>query len=296
MFSTDTGTISTAAGIGCIEPSTNSYPSKSQLYDSPDKDWHGVGASADLMTLIAPSKSEEKLYISRDGGDIWNILNDNIGEECVQVICNVDCSEVLVSTDGNTGNIMKSIDGGITFNTITSADNIGNKDFRGMVANDDFSKIVVTVHNSFVYHTTDGGANWAQFGSTISKTWDQIASNPEMTKFAVAQRNDVDATQATILGAIWYTLDYGISWHMFKNAGRKDWMGVAASPDYTQFIASDAGNGDLYNSIDSGDTWNILQAKPGISDSFTYVYWTTDLSRVIVGSCLYCLYSLYCVE
>jgi len=140
-------------------------------------DWAVIAASADAQTIIAGSWDEGKLYMTKNGGTSWTLLNPIIGASGVwrSAAVSADGQKLIAAVRG--GRAYMSTDGGDTWTETRPAGDV-NKSWYKIVANSDFSTILASDRDR-LYLSSDGGDTWAETrpAGDVSYNWYTIDSS-----------------------------------------------------------------------------------------------------------------------
>jgi len=98
------------SGVCLIVPA-GFYPTASITYSSSNRYWDDIAVSADFMKLVACNRGYY-FRLSTDGGLSWIDLTGSGQRPWETITANDDLSKIAAATDGNSGRIWLSIDGG----------------------------------------------------------------------------------------------------------------------------------------------------------------------------------------
>ncbi len=224
--------------------------------------------AADLSVLYAGTEPGE-IYKSIDGGMSWFSVTRNYFFNGVEAIC-VDPTDADVVYASNGWNLMKSADGGETWDAVLTQTSLWVKEILVLPSNPD---VVLLAANTGLYRSADAGNNWTQISS--NKAWD-IKAKPgsDSTVFAlqsnaVLRRSEFWISQDQ--GATWTLSDNG--WYSSTDPARSD-IGsrlavTPADPNRVYaYLIGEAKAGDLgfigvYRSDDGGESWTLPNGPPG---------------------------------
>ena len=174
-------------------------------------------------------------------------------------------NEKIVWASGTGGTVIKTVDGGKTWNvmTVPGAEKL---DFRDVEAFDSNTAYILSIGNgdaSRIYKTTDGGATWkSQFTNTNEKAFfDAIACWDKNN--CIAMSDPVDGHYVLIS-----TVDGGTSWKPIVSnnmpAAKDGEAAFAASgtclyiaPGGVVFLVSGGNDARVFRSADRGKTWTV---------------------------------------
>ncbi|MBT3621346.1 MAG: T9SS type A sorting domain-containing protein [Flavobacteriales bacterium] len=213
------------------------------------------------------------LWKSIDGGSNWTTNTDNlpvIGVSHIAVDPNNNQIMYIVTGDADASDtysigILKSIDGGTTWNTTGLSYTVDQeKTVNKVIINPNFTDSLYAVTNSNILISTDAGANWATTGSL--GRWRDIEFKPNNPSVVYA------AKQSSGGSNIYRTTDGGANWSVINNgvatSGKYRPL-IAVTPNnpnviYALYSASDHGFHGLYKSSDAGDNWVLQSNSPNI--------------------------------
>lgn len=223
----------------------------------------------DIIWIGSPAGG---LWKSTDGGSNWSTSTDNlpvIGVSSIAIDPTNSQNMLIVTGDAHASDtysigILKSTDGGNTWNTTSLSYNISQeKTINKVIINPNNPDSAYAVTNSNIMISTDGGANWSIVGPV--GRWRDIEfkpNNPSVLYAAKQSSGGSNIYRSTDGGANWVIIDSGIT-------GNRHRPLIAVTPDnpnvvYALFSASDYGFHGLYKSSDSGDNWVLQSNSPNI--------------------------------
>ena len=218
------------------------------------------------------------LWKSVDGGSNWTTNTDDlpvIGVSHIAIDPNNNQIMYIVTGDADATDtysigILKSIDGGLTWNTTGLSYTVDQqKTVNKVIINPNFTDSLYAVTNQNILISADAGATWQTTGAL--GRWRDIEFKPYNASVAYA------AKQSGGSSTIYRTTDGGANWNLITNglSGSRYRPLLAVTPAnpeviYALFSESDYSFHGLYKSTDSGDNW-LLQ-----SDSPNIFGWDTD--------------------
>lgn len=185
-------------------------------------------------------------------------------------------SEKVVWASGTGGTVIRTIDGGKTWNVMT-VPGAKQLDFRDVEAFGSETAYVLSIgndRNSRIFKTLDGGATWKQqfMSMNILTFYDAIACWDEMNCIAMS-----DPVHGKFL--LTGTTDGGTSWKQIDNAemppATMSESAFAASGTCLiahgkdgLFLVTGGGNSRVFRSVDRGRTWTVVatplvKGRPG---------------------------------
>ena len=212
------------------------------------------------------------LWKSVDNGANWSTNTDDlpvIGVSHIAIDPNNNQIMYIVTgdayaTDTYSIGVLKSIDGGSTWNTtgisyIVSDEKTVNK----VIINPNFTDSLYAVTNTNILISSDAGSSW-QIVGPIGR-WRDIEFKPNNPNVVYA------AKQSNGASSVYRSIDGGVTWNEIDNGigGSRYRPLIAVTPEnpnviYALFTASDYSFHGLYKSSDAGDTWVLQSNSPNI--------------------------------
>ena len=230
----------------------------------------------DIIWIGSPAGG---MWKTTDGGSNWTTATDNLPVIGVSHIA-IDPTDTQVmyivtgdadASDTYSIGILKSIDGGINWNTTGLSYNVTQeKRVNKVIINPNYTDSVYAVTNSAILLSSDGGSTFNAVG--IIGRWRDIEFKPGNPSTVYA------AKQSSGGSDIYRSTDGGANWNIINNGAAinaKFRPLIAVTPDnpeviYALYSAGDYSFHGLYKSSDGGDNW-VLQ-----SDSPNILAWETD--------------------
>lgn len=193
------------------------------------------------------------ILFSSDSGNTWSRQGLNSQPLLGLIVTDIwAVDEENVWAVGSNNTILKTNDGGLTWNKIQSPVTNQNIEFMSIsVVNE--TNIWLSGSNGVVVNSTDNGNTWTLFDTTffhsggIQGSW---AISPQKV-YAVGGYGS-----GTERGFIGFTLDGGTTWDSVvpaDNYNKNEWIGVTASGNT---IVIYGGKSHYMVSFDNGTTWN----------------------------------------
>lgn len=220
------------------------------------------------------------LYVGSAGGGIWKSVNDGatwtpksdaIGAMGVSsILVNPQNTNIIyIATGDGDGSdnysvgVLKSLDGGDTWNTTGLNWSQSNARLIRKLVFDPFNANVILAVGSYgIHRSIDAGATWSRTSSAGSfYDMEYTVDNGVATFFAVLSNNVFKST------------DNGVTWvsvKTFNDTNRLALATSAASANYVYILASLSSNSGLqgiHRSTDNGVTWNLQTATPNLLNS-----------------------------
>ena len=215
------------------------------------------------------------LWKSVDGGSNWTTNTDNIpvlGVSHIAIDPNNSQTMYIVTGDANATDtysvgILKSTDGGVTWNTTGLSYAIDQeKTVNKVIINPIFTDSLYAVTNTNIMISADGGNAWSATGA-IGR-WRDIEFKPNNRNILYAAKQSSGGSnvyRSTDGGANWSVINNGIN----SSNGTRYRPLIAVTPDnpeaiYALYSASDYSFHGLYKSSDAGDSWVMQSSTPNI--------------------------------
>ena len=223
----------------------------------------------DIIWIGSPAGG---LWKSIDGGSNWTTNTDGlpvIGISHIAIDPNNNQIMYIVTGDANATDtysigILKSTNGGITWNTTGLSYTVNQeKTVNKIIINPNYTDSLYSVTNSNIMISADAGATW-QTVAPIGR-WRDIEFKPgtPSTIYAAKQSSGgSNVYRSTDGGANWSVINSGITGSRYRPL-------IAVTPKnpeviYALFSASDYSFHGLYKSSDAGDTWVMQSDSPNI--------------------------------
>lgn len=222
---------------------------------------------ANIIYVGAPSGG---LWKTTDGGSTWVALTDNLAAIGVTDIV-IDYSNPNIiyiatgdgdATDTYSIGILKSIDGGLTFNTTGMIHTVQQrKSINKLIINPLRPNTLFAATSNGIYRTYDGGISWK-------------FTTGDYTKDINYKPGDTTIMYAVTKTNFYKSVNSGASFQLkslsFSATTSRLNIGVsAANPSYVYLIAgksADQGFNGLYRSTDAGETFSVRSTTPNIFD------------------------------
>ncbi|GAB5556100.1 MAG: hypothetical protein SchgKO_03130 [Schleiferiaceae bacterium] len=222
----------------------------------------------DTVYVGAPSGGFWRSY---DEGATWETTSDdlvNIGVSAIAIHpTNPDI--IYIGTgdrdagDTYTFGVLKSVDGGDTWNTTGLSLNVTQTTRIGaLVINENDPNIVVAATRFGIQRTTDGGATWT---STQGGGFHSVKANPRNPDvlYAATSTGVAKVYKSTDAGASWFQLTSGLP----TSGVRRAEIGITrhdTSFVYVLYGANNNGYYGIYRSIDGGATFTQRSNSPNL--------------------------------
>lgn len=228
---------------------------------------------ANTIYVGAPSGG---FWKTTTGGNSWATTTDQLASIGVSdiVIDNINPEIIYIATGDGDGastyssGILKSTDGGTTWNTTGSSHNITDHvTYRKLIQNPENNNILIAASNNGVYKTTDAGASWSLVTQGVCKDVCFKPGNPSVVYVAEQQQILKSTDSGNSFSPIANSIDYG-------SVSRIALAVTPANPEiiYALCSGNDGGFYGVYKSTNSGSTW--LPATTSLNGNL--LGWTSD--------------------
>ena len=217
-------------------------------------DNNAVLGVSDAVVIAGTTAAADTIYIAtgdRDGGSMWHLGSGNW-------------------SDNNSIGVLKSTDGGTTWNTTgLSFSASEKKSVWRLLMDPNNHNVVYAATSDGLYKTTDGGANWTQISGYLLK---DIEFKPGNTSVMYG---------GNTTGYIYRSTDGGQNWstiiNEYSNSGRR--VNLAVTEDDATYVYaimsySNGGLFGIYRSTDSGASYT--KVYDGTAANHNLLGWKTD--------------------
>jgi photosystem II stability/assembly factor-like uncharacterized protein len=207
-------------------------------------------------------------YKSENGGDSWRRLTVELAEDCGSIIPRVT-TMIIDPEDSQTvyagieiDGMRVSNDGGKSWRSVS--DGLSSQDVHGLTVVPGDPKTIVAATNNDVCITSDL-VSWAPLGVKTHFPWPycrNVLHRPASSdRVYIAAGNGPPGDQ----GGLFYTSDLGKSWERADFGGNSNstiWA-VVQNPAVSDWIVAYSVSGQVFRSIDNGESWNKLSREFG---------------------------------
>lgn len=204
-----------------------------------------------------------------NGGTTWTTTTDNIGALGISGIAVVPSTPNTIyiatgdgdATDNWSIGVLKSIDGGNTWNTTgLNWANSFNKVIRRIIIDPDDENNLLVASSDGIYRSTDAGATWSQ---KQTGNFFDIEANPNAS---------TSIFYASTGNTIYKSTNNGNSWTNIQTISGSNRIALAVTPANNTVVyalsslSSNSGFNGLYKSTNSGDSYAVQSTTPNILD------------------------------
>ena len=210
------------------------------------------------------------LWKTTDGGTGWSTTFDNsvvLGVSSIIIQpSNPDIMYIATgdgdASDTNSTGVLKSTDGGVTWQTTGLNWNVTQgRRIRKILMDPNDENIILAATSNGLYRTTNSGTSWSQL---VTGNFFDVEANPDPTtnRFYVASSNK-----------IYLSTNNGANWSEIITISSNNRIALAVSPGNNSYVyalcsnSSNNGFNGLYKSGDSGDSYTLVSSTPNILNS-----------------------------
>ncbi|MDD5140787.1 MAG: hypothetical protein PHY43_11070 [Verrucomicrobiales bacterium] len=234
---------------------------------APVLNWAAIASSSDGTKMVAAANTAgTTLNLSSDSGKTWS-ASSSVSAAWQAVASSADGVKLVAARNNNA--LYTSTNSGSAWVVNASAP---SANWSSLASSADGVRLVGVVNGGRIYVSADSGANWTLQSSAPSTSWFSVASSANGSNLV-----------AVVTGAGIYT-NSGSTWAA-TSAPNKNWVSVASSADGSKLAAvekTDANNGSIYTSINSGSTWTQQTNAP--SKPWAAIASSSDGSKLVAAS------------
>lgn len=265
---------------------------RSSSVQMPISNWESVGpfthtntgswssGQGRVNTVLVDPSNANTVYIgtpaggiwkSTNAGDAWTPLSDNLPQIGVSGIA-VDYSNsnvIYIATgdcdaaDSYSVGVMKSTDGGLTWNTTGLVFNDTSSFAGDIIIHPTNSNMLWVATSDGIYRTTNGGTTWTQVQSgDFSQGRIRLKPGTPSTVYAVSRDRFYRSTNS---GANFTAITAGLPF----NSGRLLLDVTPANPEYIYILSATVGSAfqGVYRSTNGGTNWTETSGNTNIFES-----------------------------
>jgi photosystem II stability/assembly factor-like uncharacterized protein len=207
------------------------------------------------------------LWKTSDGGSSWSSTFDNnvvLGVSSIIIQPSNPNIMYIATGDGdasdtNSTGVLKSTDGGVTWQTTGLNWNVTQgRRIRKILMDPDDENMILAATSNGLYRTTNAGTSWSQL---VTGNFFDVEANPDPTtnRFYAASNNK-----------IYLSTNNGANWTEIITISTNNRIALGVSPannSYVYALCSNSGDSSfngLYKSTDSGNSYNLVSSTPNI--------------------------------
>lgn len=228
-----------------------------------------IKTATNNVNIIYVGTAAGGLWKSTDGGVTYNTTTDLLPSLGVAdiAVSPTNSNVIYIATgdkdagDTHSTGVMKSTDGGATFNTtgLTWSTSLSRRIYRLLIDPTNANKMLVA-SSVGIYRSLDAGVTWSLSSGTYVYDMEYKPGDPN-TVYAVTATSLLKSTDAGVT----FT---GVAIAATMNTNRLSLAVTAANPAYVYVLGSSNSNafGGLYRSTNSGATFSTMSTSPNIFD------------------------------
>lgn len=228
---------------------------------------NAIGFHPSNSQIIYAGASGGGLWKTTNGGSTWSTNTDNLASLGISaiVVDPVNPNIVYIATgdcdggDNYSVGVLKSTDGGTTFNTTGLNWSVfPNRLIRGMVMDPNDNNTLVATTSDGIYRTTDAGATWTQ---EQTGSFYDVEARPDAT---------TDYYYASTANSIFRSVDKGDTWTSVQtiNGSNRIALAVTAADNTVVYAlsskSSNNGFNGLFRSANSGGSYTSMSTTPNL--------------------------------
>ncbi len=244
--------------------------------EGPDFTLGGYAGNGRINSIAFDPTNTNIIYAGAAGGGLWKSVNNGVSwTTTTDGLASIGVSGIAVhptnpnivyiatgdgdGSDNYSVGVLKSVDGGTTFNTTgLNWSTSNNRVIRRIIMDKDNPEILVAATSNGIYRTTNGAA-----------TWNQVQTGDF---FDVEAKPGTGATvyYASRSTQIYRSTDDGLSWTLAYTISGSNRISLAvtdANPAYLYVLSSlssDSGFKGVYRSSDSGVNFSLRSSTPNL--------------------------------
>lgn len=183
---------------------------------------------------------------------------------------------------GNMG-VMKSVDGGATYEQIFTGLQGETVDFHSMTVSAADADILFGAFQGSLYRSTDGGENW-DFATAEGLPAQGFCWGVPCLH---ADPHDPNRIYAGTPGGLMRSDDQGERWTEVTGGTAGAVVSVAVAPDDAQLLIAHTQHYGVARSVDAGETWESINTGLDLADGeavFQFVFDPEDANRVFLAT------------
>ena len=210
--------------------------------------------------------AEGGLFTTSDKGNNWTVKagTENLTGSCASICIDYTNDQTILLGTGdanyysNGSGILKSTDGGSTFNTT----NLTNALVVHILQNPLNSSEFIAATNKGIYKSSNGGSTWTS-KTVTSLQFVDLRMNPgtnSQTLYACTKDNNARLFKSIDFGSTWTELLPGFTYPTTYTTGGAR-IGLTVADTNVVYFEMIGGGGMIYKSNDGGSTFNLKKAE-----------------------------------
>lgn len=236
-----------------------------QVEDLPVTQFYEIGLDAAHPRKIYGGTQDNNTIRTQSGAiDGWEAILG--GDGFYSIVDPVDTN--IIYAEYQYGGLMKSIDGGFTFNrALTGIDRNEVRNWSTPVVMDPSNSNILYYGAERIYHTYDGAQNWTAISPELSPSQSELYGT--VTTIAVAPSNFRVIYAGTDDGHLWISKDAGLTWNEITNGTPQRWITRVAIDPKNENIAYATYSGlkwrddtpHVFKTVNAGQSWQNISAN-----------------------------------
>jgi photosystem II stability/assembly factor-like uncharacterized protein len=274
------------------------YAAGSGVYQSTDRgvSWDSIGENSFLLIGVDPLNSEvvlgisstpvlNNIYRTTNGGKKWDYLLYHNPTYISFFVFDRSEPEAVYSALTQ-GKLNRSFDYGTTWGNVNLPDHPGGTLLYSLaIPNDDPNLLYISAKYG-VYKSTDRGEKWDSLNISTDGNYNELFLDPinSQTLYVVIKNKGV--FKSTDGGKDWIEKNDGLI-----NLNFSSYVSLVINPENAEeiYLAADS---VLYQSINGGDKWNLMEPTPPMQKIYTIALDTNSGNRILIGGNIPGIYAL----
>ncbi len=274
------------------------YAAGNGVYRSTDRgaSWDSVGENSFLLIGVDPLNSEvvlgisstpvlNNIYRTTNGGKKWDYLVYHNPTYISFFVFDQSEPEAVYSALTQ-GELNRSFDFGTTWENVNLPDNPrGTLLYSLEIPNDDPNLLYISAKYG-VYKSTDRGEKWDSLNISTDENYNELFLDPINSQTVYITIKDKGVFKSVDGGEKWLEKNNGLN-----NLNFSSYVSLVINPKNTDeiYLAADS---VLYQSMNGGEKWNMMEPTPPYQLIYTIAIDTTSGDRILIGGSLPGIYAL----
>lgn len=240
----------------------------------------GIGR---INCIVFHPTQANTIFVGTAGGGLWRSTNNGanwtnmtdflqvLGVSGLAINPNNPNEMYLATGDGNGSDsysvgVLKSTDGGVTWNTTGLNWTITNyRLIRKLIMHPTNSSLLIAATSAGIWRTTDAGQTWS---SVLSGNYFDVEFKPGSTSTFYASGSA--SVSGVSYGRVYRSTNNGQNWSQETDISGVNRTAIAVSPANPEFVAllcsssANSGFAGFYSSTDGGDNFTLRSSSPNL--------------------------------
>ena len=233
--------------------------------------------------------SIQTIFYSHDAGISWEMIRDTITKPWLKSVFMMNEMNGIIA--GVSGSVLKSSDGGLSWNQVSLAGSMNSRQYYSIFFTDSLNGYIAGGNPSndsiaTIIKTTNGGSTWSVSKDNLGYCFHSIHFPTANTGYAVGDK-----------GTLFKTTNAGGNWTQKVipgNAGSRNYSAVFFTSENVGFIVGGNLTKDSIQTIlktsDGGDTWSVI--RDNLAPMLNDIYFINATEGYAVGNDGTALYTL----